>query len=64
MDKCKSLILKNGRKQPKAKKIIKLECEQDGGGGKYIITYDYASETLSGTYEHPDGTKASFNGKK
>ena len=46
-------------------KTIKLEGEfSDAGGGKYIITYDYASRTLSGTYAHPDGTKASFNGKK
>ena len=38
---------------------IKLEGEE-----KYTIIYDYASGTLSGTYAHSDGTKASFNGKK
>ena len=43
---------------------IKLEGEYVKGEEKYTIIYDYASGTLSGTYAHSDGTKASFNGKK
>ena len=43
---------------------IKLEGEYVKDEEKYTVIYDYASGTLSGTYAHSDGTKASFNGKK
>ena len=53
------------KKTTKGGNPIKLEGEYDNGKGrKYTVIYDYASGTLSGTYAHSDGTKASFNGKK
>ena len=43
------LILKNGRKQPKAKKLLNLK----GKGtypSPYIITFDYETKTISGKF--------------
>ena len=60
----KNFSIEKWTKTTKGGKTIKLEGEYVNGEEKYTIIYDYASETLSGTYAHSDGTKASFNGKK
>ena len=58
------VTIEKWKKTTKGGKTIKLEGESsDGGGGKYTVSYDYASGTLSGKYTHPDGTW-SFSGKK
>ena len=58
------VTIEKWKQTKKGEKITKTEGIYEKGGEKYTIIYDYASETLSGTYTYTDGTKNSFNGKK
>ena len=60
----KKCSIEKWKQTKKGEKITKTEGIYEKGGEKYTIIYDYASETLSGTYTYTDGTKNSFNGKK
>ena len=60
----KKCSIEKWKQTKKGEKITKTEGIYEKDGEKYTIIYDYASETLSGTYTYTDGTKNSFNGKK
>ena len=54
------------KKTTKGGKTIKLEGElvSEWFGGKFTVTYDYETETLSGTFTKNNGEKYLFSGKK
>ena len=62
----KTFLTKKWKQTKKGGKIIKLESElvSEWFGGKFTVTYDYETETLSCTFTKNNGEKYLFSGKK
>ncbi len=62
----KTCVIEKWKQTKKGGKTIKLESElvSEWFGGKFTVTYDYETETLSCTFASDSGEKYLFNGKK